>query len=219
VIPQLISFPSTDFIFCLLIGTSIGYALIFKAFRKSFVQILKAVNDSNLTYQLYRENARATKLTMMLLASISTVVVGIFISWSVHKLDWLSDFGTNTVLFGILGVALFIMFRYTILNCIGIVSQKKQLLDYGLYVFWSILCFLGPILSGITALAVFGPTGWQQIFIWLGLLFILLSYALFILKGFLICVNEKGIGPLNLIYYFCTLEVLPILLAYRTILN
>ena len=147
------------------------------------------------------------------------MVVGVFTVWSGFNLGQLSSFDSDSVLFGILGVALFVILRFTVFQLIGTISQKQQAFDQTVHHFWTIIAFLGPVLLLITAFSVFGPTGIREAFSWIGLVVIVSAYIIFIFKGTTICLSEKGIGPLNLIYYFCALEIMPVLLAYRTLLS
>ena len=206
-------------IFGILLLSLVGYAFIYKAYRKSFVQILSSVNDSNLADQLFRENSRLTNRTITLMVTISIVVIGIFVAWSGYNLDQLVRFTSGSVLFGILGVALFIVLRFTIFQLIGSISQKQHSFEQIIHHLWTIIAATGPILLLITAFSVFGPSAIQDSFSWIGLLIIALAYLVFVVKGTTICLMEKGIGPLNLIYYFCALEIMPVLLAYRTLLS
>lgn len=206
-------------IFGLLLISSVGYAFIYKAYRKSFVQILGSVNDSNLADQLFRENNRLTNRTMTFMVAISITVIGIFVAWSGYNLGQLLTFSSGNALFGILGVSLFIILRFTIFQLIGSISQKQQPFEHAIHHFWTIIASVGPILLLITALSAFGPSAIQGTFSWVGLIVIGLGYLIFLIKGTSICLMEKGIGPLNLIYYFCALEIMPVLLAYRTILS
>ncbi|MFT4524245.1 MAG: hypothetical protein ACI9FU_001240 [Granulosicoccus sp.] len=219
VISETLNIPNTDVIFGLLLFSAVGYAFIYKVYRKNFVQILSSINDSNLANQLFRENGRLTNWTMALLVFFSTIILGVFVSWAAFNLNHLSSYSISNVLFGILGVALFVILRFTIFQLIGTISQRQQLFEHTVHHFWTIISFLGPILLLITAFSVFGPTGLQVVFSWIGLVAILLAYLIFVFKGTAICLPEKGIGPLNLIYYFCALEIMPVLLAYRTILS
>jgi hypothetical protein len=85
--------------------------------------------------------------------------------------------------------------------------------------FWIILSFIGPVFLFITAFSVFGPFSLQETFSWVGLGLLVIAYLIFVFRGTATCLLEKGIGPLNLIYYFCALEIMPVLWVYRTLLT
>ncbi len=195
------------------------YAFIYKAYKKSFVQVLGSASDSNLANQLFRSNNRLTNRTMAMLVGNSILLVGVFVAWSGFRLELISTVTPKSILFGVLGVALFVLLRFTIFQFIGAISQKQHLFDHAVHHFWIILSFVGLFMFFITSLSVFGPKEMQKIFSWVGLIAITLAYIFFVFKGATIFVREKGVGALNLIYYLCALEIMPVLLAYRTILN
>lgn len=180
---------------------------------------MRCVNDSNLTDQLYRENNRVVHQTLSLLSGLGSIIIGTLMSWGVYRLNYVEEFTATTLFFGVLGALLLVMFRFTTLSGIGTVIHKSHVIDHVLYIFWVILAFMGPVLVPIIALAVFGPLSGQAAFIWVGFGIIVLGYIGFLFRALLVSLQEKGIGPLNLIYYFCALEIMPVLVAYRTLLS
>ena len=203
----------------MLLIISLGYALIYRSNPTRFVTLMRCANDSNLTDQLFRENNRIVHQTLALLSGMGACTIGALVAWSAFRLGHLGAFSSSSLFFGILAALSIVMFRFTVLSGIGTVFGKASLIDHVLYLFWVILAFIGPALIPIVALAAFGPHLSQPFFIWLGLGVIGISYVVFLVRSLLITLKEKGIGPLNLIYYFCALEIMPVLVAYRTLLS
>ena len=157
--------------------------------------------------------------TLALICGLGACILGVLVSWGAYRLGHISDFKSSTLFFGVLAVFSLVVFRFTALSGIGTVFGKAGVVDHIMFMFWTILAFLGPVLIPIVALAAFGPYSYQPFFIWLGLGCVGLSYIVFLVRGLLISLQENGIGPLNLIYYFCALEIMPVLVAYRTLLS
>jgi hypothetical protein len=211
--------PDTDIIFIVLLLAVVVYAYLFQRYGRSSIQILRCINDRNLSDRLHRENSRMINRPLAAMVVVSVFVIGIFFGWALYLVGVFDYFTYSSGFLGILSFGLLVVIRYTVLQALGLISDKRHFLDHVVFSFWTTLAFLGPVTIFIAALAVYGPEVSRQVFAWIGIGFLLIGYAMFMFRGVIISTAQIGVGPLHLFYYFCALEIMPCLLAYRTLLS
>ena len=210
---------STDPVFLVLFAICIGYTILFWNDGKSILLIMRGSLDVNLSHQLFREDHRRTNRTLIIMVALAMAPIGMHMAWAYYCFGALDVFTKKLLILGILVAAFAVAFRYTTLQSIAFVTMKHVLIDKVLFSFWILLASIGPIVVLLLALSVYAPPSIRQVFTWLGLIIPVFGYMMFLFRGAVLSLQEPGVGPLQLFYYLCALEIMPFLVAYRVLLS
>lgn len=209
----------TDFIF-LFILMSVGfYSYQLRYRRKETLLILRSVYDANVAEQLFRENSRLIKRSLSTLLFTSLVLLGVFTTWWLATAQVLPQIGIPHLLIGVVAAGLGYAFRYTALHLLGVIGNTEEVIDQIIFNLKTLLSSLGFILLPLLTLAVFSIDGLATFSTKGGMAAIGLTLLLFLFKGSVISFRSTQIKTLHLFYYFCALEIMPLVWAYRSLLN
>lgn len=209
----------TDFIF-LFILMSVGfYSYQFRYRRKETLLIFRSVYDTNAAEQLFRENSRLINRSLYTLLFTSLVLLGVFVTWWMAFANILPQIGIPHLLIGVLAAGLGFAFRYTSLHLLGVIGNAEDVIDQIIFNLKTLLALLGFILLPLLTFAVFSSGGMAPVSAKCGIVAIGLTLPLFLFKGSVISFRSSQIKTLHLFYYFCALEIMPLIWAYRSLLN
>ena len=108
----------------------------------------------------------------------------------------------------------FLFFKKSIYRIIGVLIEKKDETGEYLYNVDTYKRVAGLIIIPLVAVIAFYPYGHENIPVYVGISVVAIIYFLLILRGFKILL-KKQFSIFYLFLYFCTLELLPLVLLYK----
>lgn len=187
--------------------------------RKETLLILRSVYDGNVSEQLFRENSRLTERSLYMLLITTLVLVSTFATWWLGESGIISGIGIKQMLIGVVCAALVYVFRYTVLQLLGTLGNAREVIDQVVFDLKTILATIGFVALPLVTFAVFAIGNIAQVSGYVVLIILCLSFGLFLFKGSVVSLRSAQVRFLHLFYYFCALEIMPLIWAYRSLLN
>ncbi len=209
---------STDLIVGILIVSIILFSFVKLFYNKYIPQFF-----SSSIY--YNESKKLLNERNILLVRASLVLYLVFILnialllFEIYKYYGLDKFKLNIVTeyFISSGIIFAIYtFKSVIIRLFGFVLRIKHIVEEYLHTVSIYNIVLGIVLLPIVLAIPFIRESLREYVIILGILLVIISYILRVLRAFKI-IFLKGISIIYLILYLCALEILPMVIIYRTI--
>jgi len=204
----------------ILIVSILGFSLILLAmiryyYSKKFQLLFKA-------YAIFRFFNQFLRDENIFKAGYSLLLFLLFVlNVSVFSYESIAHLGT-TYKYSSLGVLLFIalsiiawfFFKLIMIQFIGFVFKRvKEAKDHQV----NILMFLEITGVVLFPLALFSVFNFSAFIFYTGVVFISLMYIYFVVRFIMIQVSNFNFSLLNIFLYLCTLEILPIIIAYKVL--
>ena len=210
---------ASDSIFLLILACIGVYSYQLRYRRKETLLILRSVYDQNVAEQLFRENSRLTDRSLYTLLVTSLILTGAYLAW------WLGDEGKlnymdwQQLVIGMVCAGLIFSLRYTALQLLGTIGNASEVTDQVICNLMTIMASMGMISLPFMTFAVFTPESMAEYSQMGAVVILCISLALFLFKGAVVSLRSKRVNFLHLFYYFCALEIMPLVWAYRSLLN
>lgn len=201
----------------LIFGTFIILALFLTVVisfdRKVVNHILRSILNDNYLNMLHRDQKGRWPMQFVFLYVFFLANVALFIFLSVDR--WEYDRITANLLVLFLIVLLIYSLRHLSLNYLGNTFEITR--ETGQFSFTIMLfnIFLGLILMPINLFVAFAPVEISSIFIYIGLIVIVLTFVLRQLRGLFIANRFLINHQFHFILYLCTVEIAPILVLIK----
>lgn len=212
---------SPDWIFGVLLLSSFIIIVIRLSYNKYWRLILKSIHNYQFSYKLYKDSSVLYTQLSYLLNLNSAIVVGLFfyqfIRFSgIQSFLGFKGFGIYLILPAIL-LGLYIL-QYMAYNFIGTVTLRvgaaKEYLHHSLLLNKILGLTFIPVTLGISYL----PDQLRGALVYTGIFLIILVYLKRIQRGFII-LNKNHVLKFYRILYFCTLEILPVLIMVKLLIS
>lgn len=208
--------PNPDWILLIFIVLLIVIAWLKLFYNKFFDQTLQSVFNRQLSSKVIRDhNIFSRRVALVLnLNFVFTTGMFFFLTSNYFGYNFLIHTGIVRYLFICGIITSLLLARFFITNVTGIVFNRntlfKEYLHEILLTYKNAGIYLIPLAIGIAYIT----TEIKIYLIYSGLAVLLIAYVWRFFKGFQIIIN-KDILIFYLILYLCTLEILPVLIAYR----
>jgi hypothetical protein len=210
---------ATDFIFLVVLGCIGLYSYQLSFRRKETLLILRSVYDGNVSDQLFRKDNRLIERSVYTLLVTSLVLIGAFTTWWLADVGLMASLGYHQMLIGVVCASIVYALRYTTLQLLGSLGSAREVTNQVAFDLKTIIGAVGILILPLAIFAIFGvgALGSYSGFVVVALL--CLSGGFFLIKGAIISLRSNKVKFLHLFYYFCALEILPLVWAYRILLN
>ncbi len=204
-----------------LLGSVLVVAYLRAAYPKRFIEFFRAVLDIRFAQQLVREEKVLSQrvsvfLTVVFFSSASTFL------YFVYGFFHLQIFaGEGLLLFGKIALTILLLFllRIFIIELSGFVfNAQNEFSFYNFHIFLfnkALGLALIPVLAGLVYVAAFP----KEAFIYTGIFLFFISYLARLIRGLIIGMSKQGYNKFYLFFYFCTLEILPVVVLAKIILQ
>ncbi len=210
---------SKDILFYAMSGLVLILAFIRLGFPKYFKNLFQLFFQTSLRQKQTRDQLLQENLASLFLNLLFFIAGGLYIGLFVHTRNWiplslwtLSLVGGAVLLLVYLCKYLFLVFAGWVFNMkeatssyVFIVFMVNKIIGVFLIPFLLIMAFATPIIT---------QTGMT---ISLGIIGILYGYRYFI--SFRVVQNKWKVNPLHFFIYLCAVELLPLLLIYKVLIN
>jgi hypothetical protein len=204
-----------DWVIYAVLFSFLGIFLLKMAYTRFLQPVLAAVASHKETINLYNNRNSITQNTFLVMHFLFAVNAGLFLYLTGYFFDILPDIGHfYTFLLLIAGVFLIYQIKFLILFMLGFFfDQLKAFTEY-IHTISLYNKFLGILLLPILAGMVLMNEQFTGIFIYAGIVLIVLAYIIRVIRGAGI-ILEKGFSVFYMFLYLCALEILPLLVVYK----
>ncbi len=187
------------------------------SYYKRFTQLIAASFDYQLSSQLVREESILTQRVSLFLTGIFWISVSLLVSQSL-KFYGLIPLGLSQ--FGAFGLMmLLVMTIYTVkilfIRLIGSILEVQKETESYVFNLFLYNKLSGLILLPLVILIRIMPPGYSKAMFALAAGVLVLGFISRVFRGFAIGMAKKGVSVIHLVLYFCTLEILPVLLMTK----
>ncbi len=215
-----LQFQFTDFLFLLLILLSASISFVKISGKKYYDRILMSITNFSYSNSFFKEKNLAYNIYNVLLTGVFIISFSILllVLSDYYNLKAIYDSSRMQFLFYFVIACMFIIFHNLVYYTLGLLSDNIIIYKKYKFFFFNLLRVLGSILVFLLFGAVFAENTVQSIFI--TILFIVM-FAAYVLRFYRIILIffENQFSLYYMILYFCALEIIPILLIYKIILN
>ncbi len=185
--------------------------------RKRLNNILSAVIADRYFNQLVREENTLVQRVFLILTLIFVLVLPLFLLQVIHYYHWQTADVKGFALYIVLLLVLAIMYFIKIITAsfLGYVFDMDALVKSHFYNVFLVNNLLGLVLLPIVALGAYSYQLPQSLLIQIGIGTILLGYTFRTFRSLYMNVGFKGGAIYHLFLYFCTLEILPLVVLFK----
>lgn len=215
---RIILYPAWISVFLLFCVVILAY--LRTSYYKRFIEFFRAVADKRFALQTMREEKALLQRTSVLLLLVFFLSISsfIYILLDYYKVHVFSGTALHIFLKILLSVFLLFLFRVFITETTGFIFDAVN--EFSFYRF-NIFLFnkaLGIALLPVVVCLIYASAFPETVFIWSGILFVLISWFGRLARGLNIGLNKQGFNKFYLFFYFCTLEILPVAVLAKIIL-
>lgn len=191
------------------------------SYPKRFTEFFRAVLDMRFASQLVREEKVLSQRVSVFLTLIFFITVSAFLFLLCRYYNLQIFSGNNVLVFSkiLLSVFLLFVFRIILVELTGFIFNAQNefsFYNFHVFLFNKALGFaLIPVLLGL----LYANTIPQEVFIYAGIILFAISYLTRLIRGLNIGMAKQGFNKFYLFFYFCTLEILPVVVLAKIILK
>lgn len=220
--PERIQDRSPDWFFVILLIIVGVFTVLRFFYNKYFNQLFQALFNNNLTLQIVRdENMLVQRASIFL--SISFYLTAALLLYKISIIwEWeMWNMGSGILrfmFFGILIAAVYSL-KFLLLKFTGWLFDQER--EMAIYIFNIFLInnVLGFLLLPVIALLAYNPDLEPLLLIKISFFFIVIAFGYRILRGILAGISYPGFSPLYLFLYLCTLEIAPLAVLIRLVIQ
>jgi hypothetical protein len=209
-----------DFWTIILFGTILSLIVVLRINNeKKYLLILKSFFSLSSSRQLLREDYRINKGTSVLLIIIFLIGIPFFLLkvnafYNYYKFE--NEFAFYMQVLLILLIVYSLKF-ITLISISTIFNSKEIVEEYINHIFFSLKA-IGIFIFPLLVLLEFSKLNDLPI-IFSGFIFCLIFYSIRVSRGILILMNEKSTSISHIFLYFCSLEILPLMVIIKLIIE
>lgn len=196
-------------------------AIVNQYFRKRFDLFTKAFFIQRFAGQIAREENSLNQRLSILLSGIFLLSASLF-AYLINRHFNLVPTHLNSFLqFGTILVGLLSFFGLKIIlnQLVGFLFQVEREVREYLFHYLLLNQFLGIWLLLLCALLAYAATLPARPLVWIGAGAFVLIFGYRLARGLRVVSSNKAISGVYLFFYFCTLEILPLLWAFKVVLK
>jgi Domain of unknown function (DUF4271) len=196
----------------------IGY--LYSVFRSRLNTFIKAVFITRFSVQISREERSLSNPVSLLFSLNFIVAMSLFLLQLISSgIIFKSQADFSFLSFVILAISIFVIYSFKIifLKMIDFVLNKREKNSEYIITVFLMTQFLGVLLLPVVIFIYYGSTKYTDIFTYTGILLIVMAFGIRIGKGIHTALTKKDATVFYIILYFCTLEILPVLVGLKWI--
>lgn len=190
------------------------------SYYKRFTQLISASFDFQLSNQMVREESVLTQRVSLFLTGIFWVALPLFLLQAIRyfhiPLYNAGPYSGLLVFLTLLGLVALIyglkVFSIRLLGSIFKVEKETEAYIFNVFLYNKLS---GLLLLPMVILIRFMPEDFVEVFFIAGLAVLGIAFIARMARGILIGLSKKGVSMVHLVLYFCTLEILPIVLGIK----
>lgn len=208
-----------DYLFYLLLGIVALLAFIKVSFSKYFKNLFRLFFQTSLRQKQTREQLLQDTLASLLINCLFLLSAGLFITLLMLYKGWLQMNFWNLYAYSTLVLLLIYTGKYLFISFSGWVFNNKEAAQGYIFLVSMVNRIMGVLLIPFTVFLAFAATNLSTIVITasIGLVILLLLYRYLVSFGSLR--NDLKINAFHFFLYLCAIEILPLLLIYKLLVN
>ncbi len=206
-----------QFVFWILLFSSIVFAILFSQNRSNIEKIAKGVLNDNILKQSMRTESNGGSLLYFLMYTFFAIQLAVFLYlWTAEK-STIQGIRFWGILFA--GIAGVYFVRHIIMFLLGYIFPIGKETSQFSFTIGSFNIVLGIFLLPINLFIAFGPDVLGKALIYSVFVVILLLYLFRLLRGSLIFSRYLSSNLFHFFVYLCACEMAPVLILYRFIIG
>lgn len=208
---------SNDWLILLILLAVVLFASVRTSWTKYLGRLFYSVVNQSISYRLFQEKNSSLLFGAFQLDIIFYLVFSVFV-FQMIKFFRLEFFSQNFFLFlmSLVFVVSYFLLKRAIYRFTGFVVEKQVETEEFLFNMSNFNRITGMMLLPVVTLIAFSPFRNTEILIISGVFMVISLYFLLIMRGF-ITLLKKQFSIFYLFLYFCTLEILPLVLLYKVL--
>ncbi len=201
---------------CLVLALSL-LAFIFYFQRKRFEYLVNSFFTIRYFKQLVREDSVLQQRVsiIMLLIFVLVLPLFIFLAFRIYQIQPFQLNGFLLFISCLLGIALLYFVKAVTLGIVGYMLKIEEQMHLYFYNIFITSNFLALFIIPITLFMAYGNATAGKMAFKMGLFIIISVYIYRIIRTLFMTIGNKGISIYHLFLYFCTLEIIPILILFK----
>lgn len=210
---------SKDYLFYLLSGVVFLLAFIRLAFDKYFQKLFSHFFQTTMRQRQTRDQLLQDNLASLLTNLLFIINAGLYITLIIAYKNWIANSFWIMAAFSSAILLVTYVVKYLFLLFAGWVFNTKEAAGSYVFVVFLVNKVLGVLLVPFLWVVAFADQLYVDIAITLsaGLVVVLLSYRYWV--SFLALQNKLKVNALHFLLYLCAVELLPLLLIYKVLVN
>jgi len=196
-------------------------AIVNQYFRKRFDLFTKAFFIQRFAGQIAREENSLNQRLSILLSSVFMLSASLFAYLINRKFNLVPTQLNGFLQFGaiLVGLLSFFVLKMMLNQLVGFIFQVEREVREYLFHYLLLNQFLGIWLLLLCALLAYAATLPARPLVWIGAGAFVLIFSYRLVRGLRVVSSNKAISGVYLFFYFCTLEILPLLWAFKLVLK
>lgn len=199
-------------ILCIMI---LGY--LFSAFNSRFVLVLKSLVQNRAVEQFSREEYSLSHPASIFLSINFLLAVSLFLLLVLTPMDGILRI--DLTLFSFIKIVLLVFAIYAakifVIRLVGFIFDREAVAREYIFLVYLVSQAAGVAMIPVIVFVAYAPEWLSEISFYLGIAILAASYILRIAKGILANLSGGHMSAIYLLLYLCTLEILPVLFAYK----
>lgn len=206
---------NNDWIVVLLLIALVLFATVRRGWSKYLGNLFQSVVNYSTSNRMFREQNYSFQHASFRLDVYFYLVFSVFLYQLIHffRIDF-SIQNYQLYLLILAGVWIFFMVKKFLYRFTGVVFESSGETSEFLFNLDNSIRVIGLLIFPIVAIISFSPFNNLTIPVYFGILIVSAVYFLLLFRGFLILL-KKQFSIIYLFLYFCTLEILPLVLVYK----
>lgn len=206
---------NNDWIIAVLLIALVLFATVRRGWAKYLENLFQSVVNYSTSNRMFREQNYSFQHASFRLDIFFFLVFSVFLYQLVHffRIDFsFQNYQLYLLIFA--GVWIFFVVKKFLYRFIGVIFENNGETSEFLFNLDNSIRVSGLIIFPFVAIISFSPFNSLAIPVYFGILIVSLVYFLLLFRGFVILL-KKQFSILYLFLYFCTLEILPLVLVYK----
>jgi hypothetical protein len=204
-----------NFIFWLSLLILALLSLVLNTKTGLILNMAKSIENENVLKMLKREEKNGFSGHYVILNIIFLLSFSIFIYLIATK--YIETPTMIIWLFILIGVVVFYFGKYILYWFVGLIYPVKKEVSFFSFSMTTYNILFGVILIPLNLVLAFGPEGYSNILVWIGVVILLLLQLVLYFRGLLIGVKFLTNSIVQFFIYLCTLEIAPIVLVFKIV--
>ncbi len=213
---------TADWIFPVLLLILAFFAWIKFFYNRYFQQLIKAFLNTNLTNQIVRDENIFFQRISVYLSIVFNLIAALFIYLLSIQYHWALgslDAGFSRFIFFVIVVSAVYALKYLVLRICGWLFEQEKEISMYIFNIFLINNILGIALLPFICLLAFNGVIHFSGFLYVSFILIAAAFGWRIFRGIQIGFGSPSFSPLYLFLYLCTLEIAPLMVLIRIIVQ
>jgi hypothetical protein len=208
-----------DYLFYVLVGIILLFAIIKQLFPKYFQSMFRLLFQASFRQKQTREQMMQDMFPSLLMNILFVLVGGLFIALIAEIYKWLNISFWMITLYCITLLSLIYIFKYLVIQFMGwVFNAREQASTYGFIVFL-INKVIGLALLPLLLLLAFSSGSIQQVTLTVAACIVIVLLIFRYIVSLTIIRNTLSVHPLHFFIYLCAVELMPMLILYKVLFS